>query len=238
MAAADSVRARTRLARARSEVARLRAAVPDVPSGLAGLTDRVLPYLFPTASAAVFDETLQRSVTIESPPPQQVSANATSFGALASLARDGFFDASAERRTCVLVSDGETRPYSTGGVAHALSGGRGCRLIVLRVGTEGERVFGPGGTPEGAYAPDPAAAAKAQQLAEATGGRAFGESDVGAAASALRTAAEAGPVRRQPARASLRSLAPFAAGLALALTCALVAVRARRPWLRLIRTYA
>jgi hypothetical protein len=186
----------------------------------------------------VFGETLKRSVTIESPPPQQVSSNATSFGALVSLARDGFFDASADRRTCVLVTDGETRSYSTGAVANALAGRHGCRLIVLRVGASGERVFGAGGTPEAAYAPDPAAAAKAQQLAEAAGGRAFGEADVGAAASAVRSAAEAGPVRRQPAQASTRSLAPWAAALALALTCALVAVRARRPWLRLIRTYA
>ena len=40
----------TRLERARNVVARLRADVADVPAGLAGLTDRVLPYVFPTAA--------------------------------------------------------------------------------------------------------------------------------------------------------------------------------------------
>jgi len=62
--AARGANSPTRLARARGAVARLRSSVPDVPSGLAGLTDRVLPYLFPTASTDAFDETLRHSVRI------------------------------------------------------------------------------------------------------------------------------------------------------------------------------
>jgi hypothetical protein len=238
MAAAETARGRTRLARARSDVARLRAAVPDVPSGLAGLTDRVLPYLFPTASTIAFDETLRRSVLVETPPPQQVSTNATSFGALASLARDGFFQRSVDTRTCVLVTDAETRSYPTQSVAQALQGPRGCRLLVVRAGGAGDRVFAADGTPEAGYAPDPAAPAKAQQLAEAAGGRAFDEGSLGAAASALRAAAEVGPVRREAARATTQALAPYAAGLALLLLSALLLLRLRRPALHMIRTYA
>ena len=238
MAAAETLNGRTRLARARDAVARLHAAVPDVPSGLAGLTDRVLPYLFPTASTFAFDETLRRSVLIESPPPQQVSTNATSFAALAAVAQDGFFQRSVQRRTCVLVTDAETRSYSTSSVAQALAGPRGCRLLVVRVGGARDRVFGADGTPEAGYAPDPAAPANAQQLASATAGRAFDQGSLGAAAATLRDAAEVGPVRREAARATTQALARYAAGLALLLTVALVLTRLRRIALRGIRTFA
>lgn len=238
MAAARSISSPTRLARARAAVVRLRTAVPDVPSGLAGLTDRVLPYLFPTAAADVFDETLRRSVALESPPPQQVNTNATSFAALTALARDGFFDRTAKTRTCVLVTDGETHSYATEDVARALDGPRGCRLLVVRVGGGNEHVFGVDGSPEAGYAPDPAAAAKARQLAEVSGGRAFDEGVLDSAAAALRSAASVGPVRREVASATTRALAPYAAALALLLTVVLVVLRLRRPRLRLIRTYA
>jgi hypothetical protein len=70
----------------------------------------VLPYLFPTLDPAVFEETLRQSVLPESPPPEQVSAVATTFDPLAALTTNGFFSRSAKRRTCVLVSDGESRP--------------------------------------------------------------------------------------------------------------------------------
>jgi hypothetical protein len=238
MAAARGITSPSRLARARAAVVRLRASAPDVPSGLAGLTDRVLPYLFPTASTAAFDGTLRHSVTLESPPPQQVSTNATNFAALAALARDGFFDRSAKTRTCVLVTDGETRSYATEDVARALDGPRGCRLLVVRVGGGNEDVFGADGSPEAGYAPDPAAAAKARQLAEASGGRAFDERSLDAAGAALRAAAAVGPVRREPASATTRALAPYAAALAFVLTVVLLGLRLRRPRLRLIRTYA
>jgi hypothetical protein len=238
MAASPTLTGRTRLARARSVVTQLRASVPDVPSGLAGLTDRVLPYLFPTANTFTFGETLQRSVLIESPPPQQVSTNATSFAALATLANDNFFQRSAQRRTCVVVSDAETRSYPTETVAQALDGPRGCRLLVVRVGSAADRVFGVDGTPEAGYAPDPAAAANAQQLAQAAGGQAFDEGSLGAAVSALRTAAEVGPVKLEPARASTQALSPYAAGLALLLVMALLLVRLRRISLHNIRTFA
>ena len=59
----------TRLQRARSAVEQLRLAVPDVPAGISGLTDRALPYLFPTLDADVFSETLAQSVQVDSPPP-------------------------------------------------------------------------------------------------------------------------------------------------------------------------
>ena len=44
----------TRLARARRFARRVRAAVPDVPAGIASFTNRVVPHVFPTPSLALF----------------------------------------------------------------------------------------------------------------------------------------------------------------------------------------
>ena len=48
---------------------------------------------------------------------------------------------------------------------------------VVRSGNPAERVFGADGSPEAAYAPDPAAADKTRSLAEAAGGEAFSEDE-------------------------------------------------------------
>src|SRR5207244_2129118 len=92
-----------------------------------------------------------------------VSRSMSAAPSLPSLGRDGFFDRTARTRTCVLVSDGETRSYSAADAVRSL----GCRLIAVRVGGANEHVFGPDGSPEAGYVPDPAAGANMQQLAEA-----------------------------------------------------------------------
>ena len=238
MAAAEGRSGAPRLERARAAVLRLRNAVPTVPAGLAGLTDRVLPYLFPTLDEHAFTGTLGHSVLIESPPPQQVSTTATSFDALASLARDGFFNPDADQRTCVLLTDGETRSYSAVAVVSALEGARGCRLLVVHVGNAGERVFAADGSPEAAYAPDPAAADKTQSLAEAAGGESFSENDLTAAAAALERAADVGPVARRHTGATDRALAPYGAALAFAAVLILIGLRLRPVRLHRILTEA
>jgi hypothetical protein len=109
MLAAAGPEGPTRLDRARDVVRSLRAAVDDVPAGLSGLTDRVLPYAFPTGDERTFDRTLERSVTDEAPPPQQANVVATTFEPMAAVGRDGFFSPGTRFRTCVLVTDGEAR---------------------------------------------------------------------------------------------------------------------------------
>ena len=135
----------------------------------------------------------------------------------------------AAQRTCVLVTDGESRSYSAADVVGALQGPRGCRLVVVRVGGGDERVFGADGSPEAGYTADPAAADRTRALAEAAGGQAFSEADVPAAAAAVRRAAEVGPTGRQQTSATNRALAPYAAALALAAVLALVVLRLREP---------
>ena len=58
MLAADSPSALTRMERAQRIGLRMRRRLSDVPSGVASLTDRVLPHLFPTADEEVFTATV------------------------------------------------------------------------------------------------------------------------------------------------------------------------------------
>lgn len=225
MAAGSSSQATTRLERARVIAGRLRSAVPEVPAGVSGLTDRVLPYLFATSDERAFAETLRRSVGIQTPPPQEVAAVATSFAALPALARDGFFSGAAARRTCVLVTDGESVPFSAVGVGRRLRGTRGCRLVVVHVWREGERVFRPDGTPEANYRSAADARSNVDRLAAAAGGATFAEDELDAATAALQAAAVAGPEGRRTEVSRQRSLAPWLAGLAFLLVSGLVAAR-------------
>jgi len=123
-------------------------------------------------------------------------------------------------------------------VVGALQGARGCRLLVVRVGSGDERVYGVDGAPEPGYAADPAASDQARSLAEAAGGQSFSESDLPAAGAALRRAADVGPEGRQATEPTDRALAPYAAALALAALAGLLVVRLRRPRLRRILTEA
>ena len=214
MSAASGPAAKTRLARAKAAAASLRAAIPDVESGIATLTDRVLPDLLPVADLPSFDATLQRSVGIEEPPPRSVSVRATTFTALETIPNSGFFATTAKRRAIVLLTDGESSPFDPGAIGRSLAR---TDLVVVRFWSAGESVFGQTGKPETAYRPDPAAPAALDALAAAAGGRAFGEGDLGAAEARLRGLVRTGPTAAVVGRTHREtSLAPFVALAALA----------------------
>ena len=60
--------------------------------GVASLTDRVLPHLFPSADEKVFEATIDRSLAIERPPPRSsFLTGATSLNALATMRGLRFF---------------------------------------------------------------------------------------------------------------------------------------------------
>jgi hypothetical protein len=124
MAASASPRSPTRLARAVATAERLRATIGDVPTGIATLTDRVLPDLLPVAGTESFDAVAAHAVAIESPPPQASAVRATSFAALADIAAGNYFEPTAKRRLVVLLTDGESSPTDAGRLATALAGAR------------------------------------------------------------------------------------------------------------------
>jgi len=81
-----------RIARAKAAARTLRAALPEVRFGIASLTDRTLPHLFPSIDQEVFESTLTRSLGIEQPPPRSsLATNATSLDALATIRTQRYF---------------------------------------------------------------------------------------------------------------------------------------------------
>jgi von Willebrand factor type A domain len=206
----------TRLERAREAALELRDAIPDVRAGLAGLTDRALPYLFPTLDRRAFASTLEAAVAIESPPPQQVSRVATSFDALAGLAARGFFAPRLERRVCVILTDGESAPFTRPDP--------GCRLVVVQLWDPAERVYREG-EPEPQYRPDDSAPASAAKL-----GPVAPAGDLGRARELLAAAVGDGPVSKAGgSEPTTVLLAPYVAFAGLLLVLALVFGAPRLP---------
>jgi len=216
MAASTTPRGPTRLDRAVAAAQRLRAAIADVPSGVATLTDRVLPDLMPVADAASFDAVAGRGVAIESPPPAGTAVRATTYSALGDIASGGYFPPKTTTRLVVLLTDGESNPVDTTEVARALSPARGYRFIAVRFWRRDETVYKPTGKPETAYRPDPLGRVVLGDVASALGGRAFDERSLAAAASYLRRTAGSGPTTATPSATPTRTpLAPYLALLAL-----------------------
>ena len=236
MLAASSPSAPTRLDRGRAAVLRLRAAVGNVPSGVAGLTDRVLPYSFPSPDRASFAAVISHSVEIEAPPPRLgggIALVATSLEALTELDR-GFFSEGIGRRACVVLTDGESQSFTQA------PDRRTCAFLFVRIGGVDERIFAEEGSrspdarfpSDAGYRPDPSAGATLERLAAATGGRVWPLSGLDDAANALRKEVDAGPTRSVPTSSESQSLAQFPAGLALALTAVLAIGAARRRRMR------
>ncbi len=240
MQASRSGSSPTRLERAKAAALRLHAQIESVPSGVAGLTDRVLPYALPTSDPRVFASVVERSVAANAPPPRDVQSVGTTFGALADLQRRSFFPSAAKVRLCVVLTDGESRAFSSSEVGAALLSSPPCRLVVVRVGDTTERIYGDDGRVEAQYRPRAEAGAAVDALASGADGRAFSEGDLDAAASTLRSLAGSGATRRVTVETSTLELAPFlavAAGALVLLTTLLPLVldyfvaHAQRVWI-------
>jgi hypothetical protein len=218
MAASTTPASSTRLDRAIAAAVRMRAAIADVPSGVATLTDRVLPDLLPVPDTASFDAVAERAVAIESPPPSATAVRATNYSALNEVASGNYFDRRTRRRLVVLLTDGESNPVDPGQIAQGLPAAQGYRFLSVQFWRSDESVYGADGKPESAYRADPLGRLVLRSIANATGGRAYTESRLGSAISDLRRAAGSGPTT--PSRTiteSRRTLAPYLAALALLL---------------------
>ena len=91
MAAAPERAGATRFERAQA-IADGVSPLSDVPAGIASLTDRTLPHLFPVADLATFRGTLERSLGIQRPPPgRSHTVRATDLSALAAVAEHEYF---------------------------------------------------------------------------------------------------------------------------------------------------
>lgn len=200
---------RTRYDRALRTVERMRSALADVPAGIASITDRPVPHLFPTTDADVFSAVLHRAVGIERPPPEVGNAlrgTVSSFDPLVQLGTAGYFPRRTKHRLAVLVTDGESASYQPEAIARQLRVDR-VALLVVRFWSANERVLR-NGKPE-PYRPSTIGLAPLRRLV-ATGAGLYDESEVPAALGAARRSLGQGPTA-VTGRAGHRELAPYAA---------------------------
>jgi len=216
-----------RIERAKDAARRLRAALPEVPVGIASMTDRVLPHLFPSNDQDVFEATLDRSVGIEQPPPRSsVLTRATTLDALGAIRTQRFFSPSARKRLVVVLTDGETQPVAGARLGALFRRSPRIDAVFVHVQRRDEKVYR-GGRSEAQYRTDPSARALLENVAEAVGGRVYGEGDLSAAIDESRRRLGRGPEVVRLEQSGEVPLAPYLAAATLAPVLVLLLFRDR-----------
>jgi hypothetical protein len=199
----------TRLERAKRLAVRLEAHLADVPMGLAGMTDRVLPYVMPTTDPALFAHTLAQSVGIDRPPPSQSyqRARATNLQALVPVFNANFFSTGTTRRLVVVFTDGEA-PSDLQLLGLGIQ--RNLRPIFVHVWEPGERIYHHGKA-DPFYTADPASANVLARAAQVTGGSAYDEHEFGRIVATARSVVGEGPRTGRVSAYARIALAPWVA---------------------------
>jgi hypothetical protein len=209
MLARSGLGATMRLGRAKAAAIKLRSALPEIRVGVASLTDRTLPHLFPSADADAFRATVALALDIEQPPPRSsFITTATSFDSLAAVTTQRFFSPRAARRAVVVLTDGETLGINEARLARVWRRPPGVNVVFVQFWSRDERVFNRG-LPEPQYRPDPAARADLDRLAKTTGATVFDESELDDVTRRVRSALERGPTVTEGVRKTRLALAPY-----------------------------
>ena len=203
-----------RLARAEQIALRLRQSLGDVPVGIASLTDRVLPHLFPTLDAQVFATTLQNSIGIERPPPSGDEPQATDFTQINVIATNNYFKRHVSKRLLVVFSDGESRDFDDLGLAQALHR-QNVHVLVVHLWNVQEKIFLTPKSTDPGYRPDPESRRSAQRLAAAGDGSVVPEVDENSLRVAAKQFLGSGPETALREQRTRVSLAPYVALAAL-----------------------
>jgi hypothetical protein len=233
MLASTAPGAQTRLEQARNWAISFRnSEIPNVPSGVSTFTTLLIPHLFPTPNAAVFNSTVRNTVDIEEPPPPYLAPGfpGTSFSALAPLRDQGYFATRTQKRFVILLTDGESGPYSPSSLGETLTGPDYVNsnlgepsaspqppltLLIVRFGAVTDRIYHRNGSVEAAYRPDPAAPEVVATLADNTGAHVFVSSQLAAAGAELRRLLGSGPSTTFGEETKTLQLAPYAVLVAL-----------------------
>lgn len=204
-----------RIDRAKAAATALRSSLSDVPVGIASLTDRVLPHLFPSVDQGVFEATVDRSVGIEQPPPRSsLATGATKLDTLATIRTLRYFSPKARSRLLIVFTDGETQPVAAARLAALFRRPPTIETIFIQHWDSAERVY-TGGAPE-PYRPDPSARALLDGLAKSIDASVYDEGDVFAAAARARELLGDGPTVVRGELGGRVPLAPYLAAAALA----------------------
>jgi hypothetical protein len=199
----------TRLDRSRDLAKRVRASIPDTRFGVASLTDRVLPHLFPTLGSNSFVAVVNRAIGIERPPPDRRANKATAFSALGDIGRTAFFRRETRHRVIVVVSDGETLPVDFEALRDRLGEGR-VSAIFVQVWRGDESVFTSSGDRDPAYRPDKTGGRTLRRVAGALEAPVINEGDVQGIVTAIRERIGTGTQVPQGRQVVSHQLAPHA----------------------------
>ncbi|HET8968543.1 MAG TPA: VWA domain-containing protein [Gaiellaceae bacterium] len=204
-----------RIERAKAAASAVRGSLSDVPVGLASLTDRVLPHLFPGTDQEVFAATLERSLGIEQPPPRaSFATGATSLNALATLRGLRYFTPKSTRRLAIVLTDGESQPVSNARLGGLFRSSPPIEVVFIQFWDEDEKVFSRG-VPEPQYIADPSARPALDRLAASMQGAVYSENQIGAATSKAHDLLASGPSVVEGEKAGQLALAPYLAAAAL-----------------------
>jgi hypothetical protein len=207
MRASARAGAPTRIERAKQLALRLERALPDVPFGIASMTDRTLPNLMPTVDETLFARTIEQAVGIDRPPPSQPhKGRATTFDAIAPLLQSQFYAPGVEHKLLIVLTDGEAEPLSP---VLRLTLQRQVRPFLVHVWAAGERIHRRGGKIVPGYAADPSSGAALRSLAAIADGRTFSEHDFAGLERASRDAAGEARTQTQVTSYARVPLAPW-----------------------------
>ncbi len=199
----------TRLDRSRELAKRLRASIPETRVGVASLTDRVLPHLFPTLGSNSFVSVVNRAIGVERPPPDRRANKATAFSALGDIGRTAFFRRETARRVVVVVSDGETLPVDLEALRERLGEGR-VSTVFVQVWRGDESVFDANGQRDPAYRPDRTGGRTLRGVAGALEAPVLNEGDIEGLTAAVKERIGAGTLVPQGRQVVSHQLAPHA----------------------------
>jgi len=198
----------TRFARERAAAKKLRGSLVEVPVGVASLTDRLLPHLFPTPSLNTFTATVDRVLGIERPPPDRARRGvATAFPALAVLGSQNYFGEEAAKRVAVVFTDGESSPFDAPTLARPLERAR-VQTVFVHFWSPDERVYKRDGSLE-RYRPEPGTDTRLADIAGALKGTAHNEDELGEALEEIRRALGEGPVGAYGRELQTRTLSVY-----------------------------
>jgi hypothetical protein len=200
---------RSRLTRAKAEGTKLHALLHEFPAGIASLTDRTLPSLFPTTNGSLFASTLDEAVGIEQPPPvAYYQTGITTYAALFPIANRGFFGDAATHRLLVVFTDGESLPFDAKALAAVFRRPPPIKVLFIHVWGPGERVY-TNGAAESGYRPDPRSGKVLEKLAASVGGASYPERQIRDAGRAARRLLGSGPTVDEVTRSGRLALAPL-----------------------------
>jgi hypothetical protein len=216
MLARASADAPNRLERAKRLASTLRRAIPDVPVGIASLTDRSLPHLFPTLESDVFASTLKDAIGIERPPPAGTGDLTTDYNSLGSFGTDNYYRPGVDKRLLIVFSDGESRFFDEVELGKDFEKGN-VHVLFVHLWDANEKIYLQRNNVDPGYRPDPQSGPAARRIAAAGRGDVLSEQPsvlIGQAKAFLGSGPET-KVREQRTRVSLGPYVALAALLPL-----------------------